>query len=91
MAAVRVRIADPAYQWAALEPWILDWEVSPEPDAVVLGKWEAGLAASATRIDTGVVWCPRRGVVITPTGYSDKRVTDLLRQSTAAFAGIDES
>jgi hypothetical protein len=91
MAAVRVRIADPAYQWAALEPWILDWEVSADPDAVVLGKWEVGLAESATRIDTGVVWCPRRGVVIAPTEYSDRRVTDLLRQSTAAFAGIDES
>ncbi len=90
MAAVRARIADPAFQWAALESWILDWDVSADPDAVVLGKWEAGLAESATRIDAGVVWCPRRGVVIAPTGYSDKRVTDLLRQSTAAFAGIDE-
>lgn len=89
MAAVRARIVDPTLQWSALESWILGWDVSAEPDAVLLGTWEVGLAESATRIDPGVVWCPRRGVVITPVKYSDSQVTELLRQSTATFAGID--
>jgi hypothetical protein len=83
------RRADPAFQWGAMAPWILDWESAAEPDDAVLERWTDGLASLATRIDSSVLWCPRTGTVTAPAHYSDEKVTQLLRRSTAMYAGID--
>ncbi|GAA4481170.1 hypothetical protein GCM10023094_28870 [Rhodococcus olei] len=81
------RPVDPSFRWDALVAWILDWEVADEVDDTVLERWSDGLAAAASRIDPHVLWSPLTDTVVAPTGYTETRITAVLRQCIARYAG----